>query len=213
VFSQFAGRAVSVVGEIKKDGEWFGDIQSRCQRYKVPAVPVFVGAVYYLERGQTASRVFETARKIEREYDDAGFIRLRGVPNEEPLISLGMAKEGCQPVLDNGDIKADAMSWTKVEMNLLKGEVQVTCPDKRLVFPALLHFNCSYSEKPPYTNSVLSLELFSLCRWPKLPAEIAGTLVYLFPYLLRQTLLNIFRPLYRRAFGFREIKKSARMPN
>lgn len=213
VFRRFSGRAVSVVGELKKDGEWFGDIRSRCQQYKVPAVPVFVGAVYYLERGETASRVFETARKIEQEYDKGGFIRLRGVPNEEPLISVGMAKEGCEPVPDDGGIKVDAMFWKKAEMSLLRGESKVTFPERRQACPALLHFNCSFSEKPPYTNGVLSLKLASLYRWPRLPAEIAGTLVCLLPFLLRQMLLDIFRPLYRRIFGFRQIKKSQRMPN
>ena len=157
-------------------------------------------------------KVFEPARKAEKEYDEAGFIRLRGVPNEEPLISVGMAHAGCKPINDNGAIKVDAMCWKEVTINLLKGKSQVTFPDGRRVSPVLLHFNCSFAERPPYTNAVLALKMACLHQWPMLPAEIAGTFVCLFPYCLRQTILNVFRPLYHKLFGFRKIKKSHRMP-
>ena len=211
VFQRFAGQAVSVVGAMKSEGEWFGDIRSRCQRYRVGAVPVFVGAVYYFEPGKTCTRVFETARKAEKEYDEAGFIRLRGVPNEEPLISVGMAQAGCKPIPDDGEVKVDAMYWKEVKINLLKGKSQVACPDGRRASPFLLHFNCSFAERPPYTNGVLALKLASLHQWPMLPAEIAGTLVCLIPYHLRQTVLNVFRPLYHKLFGFRKVRMSQRI--
>jgi hypothetical protein len=174
-------------------------------------VPVFVGAVYYLEPGETCTRVFETARKAEREYDEAGFIRLRGVPNEEPLISVGMAEAGCKPIADDGTVKVDAMYWKKAKINIPEGKSEVTMHDGSILRPVLLHFNCSFAERPPYTSGALALKLAGMHYWPKLLAEIAGTFVCLFPFYLRQTLLNIFRPLYRKLFGFRKIGKSRRM--
>jgi len=47
VFDAFSGRSVSVVGGEKSDGEWFGDLRSRCERFEVSEIPVFLGAVYY----------------------------------------------------------------------------------------------------------------------------------------------------------------------
>ncbi len=212
VFQRFAGQAVSVVGAMKSEGEWFGDIRSRCQRYGVAAVPVFVGAVYYLERGETCTRVFETARKAEREYDGAGFIRLRGVPNEEPLISVGMAQAGCKPIADDGAVKVDAMYWAKTKVNLLQGKAEVTMQDGAILRPVLLHFNCSFAEKPPYTNEAKTLKLACQYRWPPIVAEIAGKVWYLVPYLLRQGFLKCLRPLYRAIFGVRKIRPSPRIP-
>jgi hypothetical protein len=212
VFQRFAGQAVSVVGAMKSEGEWFGDIRSRCQRYGVAAVPVFVGAIYYLEPGETCTRVFEAARKAEREYDEAGFIRLRGVPNEEPLISVAMAQSGCKPTADDGVVKVDAMYWEKAKMNLLQGKAEVAMHDGPILRPILLHFNCSFAEKPPYTNEVKTLKLASLYRWPPIVAEIAGKVWHQVPYLLRQGFLDCFRPLYRAMFGVRKIRPNPRIP-
>ena len=213
VFHRFAGQPVSAVGTMKSEGEWFGDIHARCQRYAVAAVPVFVGAVYYLELGAAASRVFETAREIEKEYDAAGFIRLRGVPNEEPLISVGMAVEGCATVPDDGAIKVDAMYWKNVRMNVLRGKADVMMPDGMMRRPALPHFNCSFAEKPPYISEVMALKLACLDRWPSLLAEFTANFIRKFPYLLKQAFLNSFRPLYHMLFGFRKIKPSPRIPD
>jgi hypothetical protein len=211
VFQRFAGQAVSVVGAMKSEGEWFGDIRSRCQRYGVRAVPVFVGAVYYLEPGEVCTRVFDAARRVEKEYDEAGFIRLRGVANEEPLISVGMAQAGCKPIADDGAVKVDAMYWEKTKMNLLKGKAEVTMHNGAILRPDLLHFNCSFAEKPPYTNEVKTLKLACQYRWPPIVAEIAGKVWHQVPYLLRKGFLDCFRPLYRRFFGFRKVKLSPRV--
>jgi len=213
VFQRFAGQAVSVVGTMRSEGEWFGDIRSRCQRYGVRTVPVFVGAVYYLEPGEVCTRVFDAARRVEKEYDEAGFIRLRGVANEEPLISVGMAQAGCEPVVDVGTVKVDAMYWKNVRMNILEGKAEVTMHDGAILRPDMLHFNCSFAEKPPYTNQVKTLELARLYRWPPFLAGAVGELCCLLPYVLRQAFLDCFRPMYRLVFGFRKIKPSQRLPN
>lgn len=211
VFHRFAGQPVSVVGTMKSEGEWFGDIHARCQRYAVAAVPVFVGAVYYLELGAAASRVFETAREIEKEYDAAGFIRLRGVVNEEPLISVGMAQVGCRPLADDGALKVDAMYWKSVRMNILEGKAEVTMHDGAILRPDMLHFNCSFAEKPPYTNEVMTLKLACLSRWPPFLARAVGKICCYLPHVIWQGFLDTFRPIYRRFFGFRKIKISPRI--
>ncbi len=211
VFQRFAGEAVSVVGGMKSEGEWFGDIRSRCQRYRVAAVPVFVGAVYYLEPSVTCTRVFESARLAEQEYDKAGFIRLRGVPNEEPLISVGMAKEGCKPIADDGAVKADAMYWKKAKMNLIKGQAEVAFQDGRKIRPAILHFNCSFVEKPPYINEVLLTKLVRKYKTPRLIADLYVTLTCLIPYNLIKKIKRTLKPAYFKLFGFRKVTQSKRM--
>ena len=213
VFQRFVGQAVSVVGAMKSEGEWFGDIRSRCQRYGVAAVPVFVGAVYYLEPGETCTRVFETARKAEGEYDEAGFIRLRGVPNEEPLISVGMAQAGCKPIADDGRVKVDAMYWEKISLSLITGKSEVLMPKMGLVQPALYHFMSSWAEKPPYNTQVM---LIKLVKQYKLPYCLSITLVnmtILYPNIIYQMLKKTLRPMYRKIFGVRKIKASLRLPS
>lgn len=70
----------------------------------IQAMPRFNGEVYYLERGRICEKVYETARELERRYDDIGFVRLRGHPNDEVLVSLAMALHGQEPIPERGDI-------------------------------------------------------------------------------------------------------------
>ena len=71
---------------------------------QVSAVPRFNGGVYYLERGETCTQVYDTARALLPLYGEIGFELLRGAPNEELLVSLAMALHGQKPVAEDGTI-------------------------------------------------------------------------------------------------------------
>lgn len=104
VFDKFSGHEVSVVGREEVDGELFGDIAARCRAVGAPWAPRFCGGLYYVKKGTVSEEIFRQARQLEGRYDELGINRLRGVPNEEPLIGLGMALAGQRPLPEDGSI-------------------------------------------------------------------------------------------------------------
>ncbi len=75
LFERFKGHAVSVVGTFIKDDEWFGDIGKIRSSFNLPHLPKFNGGIYYLEKGEKANAVYDTARELEKSYDEIGFVR------------------------------------------------------------------------------------------------------------------------------------------
>jgi len=216
VFDRFAGKTVSVIGETRSTGEFFGDIPTLCRNLKLPWIPVFVGAIYYLENSPAAKAVFAQARSFERDYDALGLVRLRGVPNDEPLIALGMARHGLLPVPDDGGIKADAMHYLKfAEMDVLNGHIRVEkpVPGKSVpstASPVLFHFNSHYTLERHYRRESCRLKKVCAQHWPSGLAAIYSTLRHDLPALLTQGLKNLLRPLSHRIFGYRRIAKQER---
>ena len=224
VFERFHGRAVSAVGSIASTGEWFGDLRTRCERFKVPAVPVFVGALYYIEQGEICNAVFEYARRVESDYDRDGFVRLRNVPNEEPLISIAMARFGQEPIPEDGAIKADAMLWTQIHCDLLRGIAKVEFQDRKnsllrgfrstadeatqICHPRILHFNDRFSTIPPYTSEVLAMNLVRQMKLGIYPSRVISLLVCRVPHWTETRFKDALRPLYRRILGTRSVRSA-----
>jgi hypothetical protein len=214
VFEAFEGQSVSVVGGERAEGEWFGDLRARCERFGVSSVPVFVGAVYYVEDNETARNVFTTARDVRAQYDEAGFVRLRGLPNEEPLISVGMALHDQSPVPDDGTIKADAMHFEdEVCIDVLEGESyfggasdQVTAWGGTEARPKIAHFNDSYAEKMPYVREQEKLRKIFAEGWSQRWASVHSALTQSLPVWTIETAKDLLRPGYRALFGTRKIK-------
>ncbi|CAN5869418.1 hypothetical protein BH10CHL1_BH10CHL1_45830 [soil metagenome] len=220
VFERFSGYAVATVGDMHSSGEWFGNIAARCRNFNVSGVPVFVGSLYYFERGPTSAAVFATARSLEIRYDEIGMIRLRHRPNEEPLISLAMALHHQLPILDDGSIKADAMHFPSyLDVDVFAGNAYFK-NDQRLVFktsslyearPIIAHLNDSFAEHTPYTREAYRLKKVMADGWPLWSAKLASNLRHTVPELVLKTIKSILRPIYHRIFGYRSIKKSERI--
>jgi hypothetical protein len=214
VFEAFEGRSVSVVGGERSEGEWFGDLRDRCDRFEVSSVPVFVGAVYYVENSGTARKVFETAREVRDRYDKAGFVRLRGLPNEEPLISVGMALHDQTPIRDDGTIKADAMHFgDKMCIDVLDGKSYFRGNSERTTAwgvqeaePIIAHFNDSYAEKPPYIREQAKLKKIYQYGASQIWASTHAALTQSLPFHVTETVKDLLRPVYRALWGSREIR-------
>jgi hypothetical protein len=214
VFETFRGNSVSVIGGEKAEGEWFGDLSTRCERFAVESVPVFVGAVYYIEDGETAQKIFETARQVKQNYDESGFVRLRGLPNEEPLLSVGMALHDQAPVSDDGTIKADAMHFeTEMRIDVLEGTSyfrgasdKVTAWGVTEARPTIAHFNDAYAEKMPYIREQQKLENIFADGFSRRWASVHSVLTQSIPFWTRETTKDLLRPGYRALFGTREIQ-------
>jgi hypothetical protein len=221
VFDRFEGCSVSTVGRMISEGEWWGDVAERCEKVGVDEVPLLVGCVYYLEDDSTAKDVYETARSLEGRYDELGLIPLRGSPNEEPLVSLGMALHGQEPIPDNGRIKADAMSYPSgIEVDVFEGtslfkdytnQENIT-GRLRDAYPVIAHFNDTYAEEPPYIHEAAKLQKVQAEGWPVWLAEMYATCCRTIPYRTVETAKDVLRPLYRLLFGTRSVKENPRIP-
>jgi hypothetical protein len=189
-------------------GEFFGNVEERCARFGVPAVPHLVGAVYYIEPGDAARDVFDCARDMERRYDELGFRRLRNRPNEEPLLSVAMARLRQEVIPDDGFVKSDAMAWDHVRCDALRGTASVETRDKRRVQPRILHFNDSFANRPPYTSECLKLKLVSRYGMPAMLARACAAALVEWPRAAEAGTKDALRPLYHSLFGARRVRSA-----
>ncbi len=222
VFEKFHDREVSVVGRTEVDGELFGDIAARCRAVRVPWVPRFCGGLYYLKKGEVCAEVFRAARQLETRYDELGLARLRGVPNEEPLIGLGMALCGQQPVPDDGSIKAEPMFFSgPVEVDVFAGRARLSdhadkpkpYPEWQLpgeARPAVVHFVAYFANRPPYTTEAFRLRRVLRDGWPLPVATFFAALTQTLPHRISEWIKETLRPLYHAWFGPRALKPSDR---
>jgi len=219
VFERFSGRAVSVVGRPITDGEWFGDVASICRQFDVFHLPRFNGGLYYLEPGQDLCHtVYETAQELEPKYDEIGFKRLRGHPNEEVLMALAMALHDQEPVPDDGTTMNTTMEAPGgTSLDVLRGQSQMLNPPDHPehfdwgrhteMSPRLVHFLGHQISRHPYRREEIRLERVVAQDWPVEAADAWAALRFSLPWLAKERTKDLLRPLYHRLFGTREIRK------
>lgn len=222
VFDRFAGRAVSVVGDPVQSGEWFGDIERTRGHFGLPAIPKFNGGVYYFEQGDAATRVFEQARSLEHRYDDLGLVRLRDCPNEEMLMSIAMALNGCEPLHDDGTIHGELFAAPILHhVDVVHGEAVLSNPPPsdprhrpgypvRVIHPVIVHFLGDFTRKWPYRAQVKTLALIGAGVPPALARGVVLA-TYAWPARVGQWSMDLLRPAYRRIFGVRAVRASDRV--
>jgi len=221
-FERFKGHAVSVVGGYIAKGEWFGDVKHVCAHFGIKHMPKFNGGVYYLEKGEKASQVYQTAREIERDYDSIGFVRLRNRPNDEVILSVAMELHGEEPIPDDGGIMAEFVNFRSgVKSDILNNVAELYNDPAhklyqphwhlRVARPAIVHFLGYHNQILPYLKEAKLLQHISTS---KMPVSLARLLTYVFISLPTQTISvakNTFRPLYHAFFGARKVRKSERI--
>jgi hypothetical protein len=216
-FDMFRGHAVSAIGREISSGEWFGDVALTCRRFDVSTLPRFNGGVYYLEKGESCSRVYQTARELEPRYDEIGFKRLRGCPNDEVLLSLAMAIHGQKPIPETGEIMNSLLAGPAgLSIDVFKGHALLRNPrnhpkhndwyDLEESRPKLVHFLGSDVNTYPYRQEIMRLRLVSEKSWPVWMATLWAKLAFSWPWQSREKLQDLFRPIYHAAFGPRSIR-------
>lgn len=223
VFERFAGHAVSVVGSDIGEGEWFGDVARTCAQFDVPAIPKFNGGVYYIERGELSRRVYERARSLEEHYDAIGLVRLRGSPNEELLMAISMAIEGCSGIEDDGSIHGELFASPQLlDVDVLRGHARLRNPPPpdpdhrpgypvREISPVIVHFLGDFTRKWRYRAEEKVLRLVSLHHVPAGLARTWTNVSYRYPAMWLEWLRDVLRPAYRKLFGLRAVRQSDRV--
>lgn len=223
LFDRFKGHQVSVVGVgYVKDGEWFGNVREVCSKFNVPHLPQFNGGIYYLEKGPKATLVYEKARELEKSYDEIGFVRLRGRPNDEVLMALSMQLNNERPIEDDGTIMSDPQACPGgYSIDVISGKRSLYNPPSphplnqswnpfERVSPAVFHFLGSYTENYPYKRETARLDkkMAGKLNWF---TNLIIILKIEFPERFKNAFKTIFRSLYHSIFGTRKVKKSSRL--
>lgn len=218
-FEAFSGRSVSVIGREISGGEWFGDVASICGRAGIPSMARFNGGVYYLEAGEACTSVFEEARGLVGRYDEMGFTRLRGHPNDEVLLSVAMALHGQHPIAERGDIMNSLLAGPGgLDLDVLAGRIVLRNPrshpgwnpwyEMEEMRPRLVHFLGSDIGEYPYRREEIRLALHCGRRWPAWMATLAANVSFSWPWLAWHRLKALLRPLAHAVAGPRAIRSS-----
>jgi hypothetical protein len=213
-FDRFRERQVSVLGKTATAGYYWGKIPERMERFKIGFHPIFGGSFYYYQQSDAARAIFERARAIEPHYDEWGFERLRGRPNEEPLMAVAMAEAEQPPVDDDGTIIGHAICHESyVRTNVFFGRTHlVNLPNRHgfdhkwpesEIHPRIVHFNNHLVGLPAYRADVTGLAL----RARQVP--LAGTIahqLYLPSIRGAEAIKSAVRPLVHKFVGARRVK-------
>jgi hypothetical protein len=145
---KFADVPVSVVGaQWLSDGEWFGDIARRCAAFGVEAIPKFNGGVYFFNNSVEASAVFAEARSLVPGYSAAGFTPFRTGVNEEPLMSVAIARSGYGGNFeDHGRLMRTPIGLQgRLRVDVESGTSRFS-KNGRMVEPSIVHFAGEWSD-------------------------------------------------------------------
>jgi hypothetical protein len=222
LFTRFKGHHVSVVGGYIATGEWFGDVVAICKKYNIEHLPKFNGGIYYLENGPIATKVYETARELETQYDEIGFVRLRGRPNDEVLMALAMQLHDQTPIADDGTLMSDPLSCPAIYVtDVISGKNYLVNPPApnplhqewypfNKVSPLVIHFLGHHSADYQYQKDTYRLKKWSEGRLNFITE--ANALINI--ELKKRSVLylkNKFRSLYHALFGVRRINPTDRV--
>lgn len=212
MFERFAGRPVGVIGGSISGGEWFGDLGSMLRRFNLARMPKFNGGVYYLERGAIANSVFARARDLERRYDEIGLVRLRGLPNDEPLVALAMAMHGLESLPDDRTLLGDLYSCPELRrLSVFGGKATLRNPPSAHrrhcgwspvgdAQPLIVHFLGGLTSDWRYQAEARKLKLAAGRNWPAIIAQLYVIATFSIWSRAKPALMNCARPAYRACF-------------
>jgi hypothetical protein len=222
VFDRFAGRAVAIQGEQISDGLWCGDVVDMCRRGGVASLPKFNGGIYYVEPGAQATAVYDDARELETHYDEWKLVRLRGHANEEPIMSVAMARAGLEALPEDDLIMAPFNYYQQIhELDVFRGRCTLSNPPPpspnyratvpvRVVHPLIPHFVNDYTDHWRYRAEVLKMRQVAEGT-PLWLSRIVAFVTIVVPGVAKNVAKEKLRPLYRKLFGVRQIRLTERV--
>ena len=222
VFERFAGKQVSVIGSYISEGDWYGDVKEICNSFKINRLPKFNGGIYYLEKGPTATKVYETARGVEKNYDKMGLSRFRNTTADEIIMSIALELNNQTPITEDATIMSDPQACPGIyNINVISGDrrlINPPLPDSlhrswypfQEVAPVVVHFLGYFTQHYPYKR-----EAFKLGKAVKGNLSIVDNLIAVvtieYPGRFKNFAKDTFRPIFHQLFGTRKVKTSQRV--
>ena len=222
LFDAFKDHDVSVFGYNRTEGIDVGfckDIKSVIQSQGISYFPLICGSIYFARNNEISRKIFGFAKSMVKDYDSIGLVRLRNQENEEPLMAISMANFNQVPIGDFGNLKADRMFYQYLSSNVLKGKARLwskTLPVSEYSTlmssePLIVHYNGAHADHFEYLSEVTRLIKTYKNHWNH---SVTNLFVFLFitiPGRSKILMKQLFRPIYRLAFGYREVKLSNRL--
>jgi hypothetical protein len=221
-FDRFAGRAVSVAGGKISTGLWWSDVDEVCRRIGVASLPKFNGGIYYVEPGELAAKVYRRAREVAPLYDAWNLVRLRGHANDEILMAIAMAEAGLEALPDDDTIMAPFNIYPHfLELDVFAGRCKICNPPPphrlsrddlpiKAVAPVIPHFINDYTDHWRYRSEALKLRVVAK-GMPLALARLLALCTVVLPGLAVETGKVKLRPVFRKLFGTRRVKLTARV--
>ena len=194
--------SINVIGQ-KITNETWADLASVqvLSEFKIPYLIKYCGAFYFIGKNKTTAAVCETARQLWR--SDYPFQQHRYSVNDEPILSVSMARHNIEPILDTGNLWTDiAQLKTHKDLNVLKGIAQFTNSPGNIIqkpwipmgsySPSIVHMGGAIYNKNPWLFDSIRLRLYYKL---KLSANISDVIVNVFVkgiYFLSKRLRNLF---------------------
>ena len=115
-------------------------------------IPSFNGGVYYMRNTETCNRVFQIARECADQYHQYAFNGFKNAA-DEPLLALGMAVCGCEPL--NEDEMVFAPAERLFDLDIISGHARRKSSGKNY---RLIHWSNYLTEKKAYHLEVWKMD-------------------------------------------------------
>lgn len=140
VFDRFEENSFVLLGDVRTNGNWYGDVQRLLKRIDCEWLPKFNSGLIYFRKNELSSRVFKLAREAAEQYDELGLADPYGRVADEPCFAIAMARCGIRPLGDDGTIMRTPIgSVGPILCDPITGHCRINSHDG-IVNPAVVHF-------------------------------------------------------------------------
>ena len=193
--------AIQIIGMKETKGNWAGlELPEVLDHFAIPYIIRYCGAFYYIIKNQLTANICETAKQLS--LSNYMFQRHTKSVNDEPVLSISLAKSGTTPYADTGNIWTDTVQFkTHNQLNTLYNKALFNnSKDYRYKYwlpegeyrPLIIHFGGNIYNKNPWIFDALRLKLFYHYHLPKKVANLAVEVIfkpiYFFGKALKQLL-------------------------
>jgi hypothetical protein len=123
--------------------------------------PIFNGGIYYFRKSHVAAEVFRLVREMSTQYEELGMRRLGKSLNEEPLMTVAMARMGLRASDDEVNCAMGIAPYTKYgigsDIDVIAGRGSTQWNGHR-VSPVFMHFVSVRSTWPFYLCEMARLD-------------------------------------------------------
>jgi hypothetical protein len=174
VFERFSEHDFVTLGFPLRECHWFEDAEVVRRECGIDTFPFFTGDFYLFRKSSLATKIFAAARELESRYESLRIRRLGRSVNDEPLLSLAMAKAGVAALPHDGSwiLQLQAQRCERVRLDYSR-RLATASFGGRTVSPRLVHFQ-AYRSMPLYCREKYSVLHRCVTPCAKITSHVAG---------------------------------------